>query len=181
MAQSGSARYTYSEQLSSGVAHELQYLTTAVTRFTLRSKMTSPDRSVNAATCTQNRVAAIMAHIGRYSFRGTSRLAADAGVSKSTISHLVHGKTNPLYSTIRRVVNCLELHLGRPLPFREVVSSDGSYPTKHVCDLVGCPGCVPDVVYDAEGVVRAGFRQVQPGSWTGNVREFDKELERQVA
>src|SRR5688572_10342603 len=91
-----------------------------------------------------NRIEAIMAHTSRYSFRGTSRLAKDAGVSKSTICQLIHGQSSPLYVTLKRIVSQLEFQIGRRLGTREVVSENGTYPTPFVCKLVGCAGCMPE-------------------------------------
>src|SRR5438105_11877666 len=131
------------------------------------------NRSADAAKKTHNRVAAIRAHTRRYAFRGTSRLAADAGVSKSTISHLVHGKTNPLYNTVDRVVKCLEAQLGQTIDFRDVVSHDGCYASRFMCEALACPGCLPDVAFEVDGTRRLGFEAVQPGCWTGDVWEFN--------
>lgn len=119
-----------------------------------------------------NRIAAIMAHTSRYSFRGTSRLASDAKVAKSTICHLVHGKSSPLYKTLERIVASLEYQLARRLSVREVVSVDGSYPTASVCKLVGCPGCLPEYAFSPDGSVKAEWQHVHPGEWTGNLGEF---------
>lgn len=138
--------------------------------------MSNPDRSATASTKCQNRILAIMAHITRYSFRGTTRLAADAGVSKSTISHLLRGLNNPLYITVRQVVKCLEFQLGRVLHCKEVMSLDGKYPTASVCQLCGfiCGrrGCLPDSLYESDGSRKKGFESVVPGQWTGDLDEF---------
>ena len=113
-----------------------------------------------------------MVHITRYSFRGTSRMANDAGVAKSTISHLVRGLGNPMYITARRVVKCLEHHLGRRLHADEVFSLDGHYPTLSVCNLCGCQGCLPDSLFNDDGSRKAEFEAIVPGHWTGDVDEF---------
>lgn len=113
-----------------------------------------------------------MAHITRYSFRGTSRLAADAGVSKSTISHLVRGLNNPLYITVRQVVKCLEFQLGSELDLDEVMSLNGRYPTLPVCKLCRCKGCLPDCIFEEDGSRKKGFENVVPGLWTGDFAEF---------
>ncbi len=116
-----------------------------------------------------------MVHIPRYCFRGTSRLAKDAGLAKSTISQLVHGKSNPLYSSLNEIVKCFEHHLGVVIDLRDVVSEDGSYPTPFVCDLAGCPGCLPDSVYHSSGERRLANRSAQAGQWSGDVGEFLEE------
>jgi transcriptional regulator with XRE-family HTH domain len=136
--------------------------------------MSNPNRSVKAATTKHhNRVAAIMLHTSRYSCYPTSRLAADSGVAKSTISKLLHGRTNPLYSTAARVVKCLEAVTGLRLDFREVFAEAGLYPTPYVCGLVGCPGCTPEIVYDRQNDRRPAFDLVRPGQWSGDTSEFD--------
>lgn len=135
--------------------------------------MGNANRSAGAARVNHNRIAAIMLHTNRYWSRGTSRLAEDSGVSKSTISHLVHGKVNPLYSTVESVVKCLERQLGHPLDIREVVSKDGTYPTPFICRLVGCPGCTPEFVYDRENREKPAFRHFRAGQWTGDTFEFE--------
>lgn len=114
-----------------------------------------------------------MQHTSRYSCNPTSRLATDSGVAKSTISHLVHGRTNPLYNTAARVVKCLEDQLHMFLDCREVFSEDGSYHTRYVCKLVRCPGCTPGLAYDAEGSKKPAFQSVRAGEWTGDSLEFE--------
>ncbi len=124
-----------------------------------------------AATC-HNRIGALMEHTSRYSFRGTSRLAKDSNLAKSTICHIIHGRTNPLYKTIAPIIKSLEFQLARNLNVREVFSEDGTYPTKHVCKLVGCKGCLPDVLHEADGSVKPQWAHVRPGQWSGDVAEF---------
>jgi DNA-binding XRE family transcriptional regulator len=114
-----------------------------------------------------------MLHTSRYSCYPTARLAADVGVAKSTISHLVHGRTNPLYSTAARVVKCLERELGHSLDLREVFSEDGSYPTPFVCALVNCARCLPGIVFERDDSKNPGFAFIQAGQWTGDTCEFD--------
>lgn len=120
-----------------------------------------------------NRIAAIMAHTSRYSFRGTSRLAKDSGVAKSTICHLTHGKSSPLYVTVKRIVSNLEFQIARRLGVREVVSEDGRYPTPFVCRLVGCAGCMPEQAFLPDGTLKDEWADVEPGKWTGDVAEFE--------
>lgn len=124
-----------------------------------------------------NRISAIMAHASRYSFRGTSRLAKDAGVAKSTICHLIHGKSSPLYVTLKRIVSSLEYQVARKLGTREVVSEDGTYPTKYVCKLVGCSGCLPEQAYRPDGSLKPQWAFVKPGKWSGDVAEFAEIVE----
>lgn len=112
-----------------------------------------------------NRIAAVMAHTTRYSFKGAARLAADAGVSKSAISRLLNHQSNPSYTLMCRVTSAFEKRLGLRLDPRELVSLDGSYPTSSVCRLVGCKGCMPDEAFDGEGNLRPQFSLMKPGDW----------------
>jgi DNA-binding phage protein len=121
-----------------------------------------------------NRIRAIMIHLDRYWSRGASILARDIGVSKSTISHLLRGKSNPLYSTASRVVKCLELELGFRLDPEEVFSEDGSYATPYVCALVGCKGCNDDRFYDKENRIKPGVHVLERGKWTGDNFELEE-------
>lgn len=113
-----------------------------------------------------------MMHITRYSFRGVGTLANDAGLSKSAVNLLVRGKVIPLYSTVSRIIKCLDAQLGTELDFREVMSDDGSYPTPFVCSLVGCPRCLPDAVYEEDGDRVPEYAGTQAGQWSGDVSEF---------
>jgi DNA-binding phage protein len=143
--------------------------------------MLDTNRSASAATKRHNRVAAIMLHTSRYAFRGPSRLARDSGVSRSTICRLIHGRVTPLYSTISRVVKCFEAALGHPLNLNEVFSETGKYPTRSVCDLLGCGGCLPDWMYDDAGSRRPVTLDREPGGWTGDTTELERLTNRESA
>ncbi|MDQ2687672.1 MAG: helix-turn-helix domain-containing protein [Armatimonadota bacterium] len=107
-----------------------------------------------------------MVHAPRYSFQGQARLAADAGVSRSTISRLISGRINPSYRLAQAVTDALEKHLKRPLDLRELLSPDGAYPTASGCALAGCRGCMPEEAYDAEGNLKPEYRDQRPGHWS---------------
>lgn len=138
--------------------------------------MSSVNRSVAASRrpCRfHNRVAALMLHTDRYSTLGLQRLALDTGLSKSAITKLKSGKTRPLYSTFAVIVKCLEFQLGRRLPMDEVVSSDGTYPTRYICKFVGCPGCTPQIFFAKDRWLPKEYRDFRAGAWTGDCGEFD--------
>ncbi|MHB8636073.1 MAG: helix-turn-helix domain-containing protein [Fimbriimonadaceae bacterium] len=123
-----------------------------------------------------NRVAAIASHTTRYAFKRRSRLAADAGISRSALSRLMAGRTRPTHALLSRVAQALERELGRQFDCRELVSETGHYPTKYVCELVGCPGCIPVLVDHHDPLVRARYAGVQPGLWTGdNLEAFSED------
>ena len=114
----------------------------------------------------QNRVKVLLVHIPKLSIRGQARLAAEVGVSRSTISRLVNGRINPSYRLARGVTTALERLLGYPLDMRDVFSTDGTYLTPSGCVLCQCGGCLPDRAYDLEGNLRPDWRGQRPGDWS---------------
>ena len=114
----------------------------------------------------QNRVRVLLVHIPRLSIRGQARLAAEVGVSRSTISRLVSGRVNPSYRLARGVTDALERLMGRPLDMREVFSTDGTYLTASGCALCRCKGCLPEEAFDADGNLKTQWQGVRPGDWS---------------
>jgi len=143
--------------------------------------MTSHNRSASSTTVCHNRIGAIMAHTSRYSCNGTSRLAADAGLSKATVSDLIHGNVTPLYTSADKVVKCLSIAMGRRLSHRQVFRSGKAYPTRFVCKLCRyCRDCLPAAIYNDDGSVNVCDWRLRIGRWTGDVTEFgrtNKEVE----
>ena len=126
-----------------------------------RLPLTGPHRPA-----VQNRVRVLMIHAPRYGFQGQARLAADAGVSRSTISRLISGRLNPSFRLAQAVTAALERRLNRSLDLRDLFSPDGTYPTASGCTLAGCRGCLPEEAYDAEGNLRPEYRDMRPGDWS---------------
>lgn len=114
-----------------------------------------------------NRVWAVMEHIPWYTVEGRTRLANDAGVSRSAVSRLVAGKAVTSAPVLLVVAKALERRLGRKLDLKELVSADGTFPTPEVCRLVGCSGCLPDAAYEEDGSLRLAWEGIRPGTWTG--------------
>lgn len=112
------------------------------------------------------RIPAILAHISMYSFQGQARLAADAGTSRSTINRLVHDQCVPSFALVYAIQKALEIRLGRKLPIEEWLSLDDEWPTTSICELVGCPACLPDAAYNADGSLKPSFEHIAPGRWT---------------
>jgi transcriptional regulator with XRE-family HTH domain len=115
----------------------------------------------------RNRLRAVMAHTTRYAFFGSARLAADAGISKSALSRLAAGKSNPRYEVVAAITSALERGLKRPVDPRDLIALGGDFPTRSACEVAGCRGCLPDWFYEADGSRRDAFRDVRPGEWTG--------------
>ena len=118
-----------------------------------------------------NRILALMAHTNRYAFKGESRLAMDAGVSKSAVCRLLNGQSSPSFALVSSLTRALEPHLhrgleGRRLDPHELISLDGTYPTASACQLAGCKGCLPAEAYDEQNRLRPEFQNMKPGQWS---------------
>lgn len=123
--------------------------------------------SANAALPkTHNRIHVVLAHTSRYAFEPQARLAADVGVSRSTISRLINGRSSPSFALVQRITAALERALQRPLDPRELFSPDGTYPTPSGCALCGCQGCMPEEAFERGGQRKPAFRTMQPGDWS---------------
>jgi transcriptional regulator with XRE-family HTH domain len=97
---------------------------------------------------------------------GQRRLATRCGVAPSTISRVVRGETSPSYRLAALVTAALSANLGVALDVRDVFSTDGTYPTACVCDLIAsCTGCFPPEAYDEDGAMRPEFRDLRPSDW----------------
>ena len=132
-------------------------------------RIVSADRQpLTVRTCQpiQNRVPILLVHIPKLSIRGQARLAAEVGVSRSTVSRLVNGKINPSYRLARSVTDALERFLGRPLDMRDVFSTDGTYLTPSGCTLCRCGGCLPDVAWHDDGTLKPEWKKARPGDWS---------------
>lgn len=121
-----------------------------------------------------NRIRAAMVHCPRYAFRGVSRLADDAGISRSTVSRLVRGLTEPTFAIVSTVTAELEKASKRRIDPRELVTTNDCFPTRTVCNLMGCKGCLPDDAFDEEASIRQEFKGVKPGTWSGNVVRYGR-------
>ena len=113
-----------------------------------------------------NRVQTVMVHVSRYSFQGRARLAADAGVSRSTISRMINGQTNPSHALVQAVTDALAVHLKKPLVPRDLFTSDGFYHERSGCRLSGCTGCLPEAAFDGHGRRRVEWVNARPGDWS---------------
>ncbi len=116
-----------------------------------------------------NRVGAVMLHTKRYGVGGITPLANDCGVAPSAVGRIVRGLASPSYAVANRIVEALEVQLGRTLSIREVFSESGRYPTQFVCVLCGCTGCLPGFMFTADNEHKTEYVGVHGGNWIGDV------------
>lgn len=128
------------------------------------SRRESKTTKINSSQV-HNRILALMAHTTRYAFQGETRLANDAGVSKSAVSRLLTGQSSPSFALVVALTKVLEKRLGRSLDPRDLISLDGSYPTATACELAGCRGCLPAEAYDEHNRLKPEYKDVKPGQW----------------
>jgi transcriptional regulator with XRE-family HTH domain len=133
-----------------------------------------PDPHSSSPPAPTNRLSIILTHIPWYTCSGLARLAADVGVSRSTVSRLASGKQLPSVAMAQRVTRALSEKLGRPLAVEEVFSADGTYPEPSGCRLMGCSGCYPEGAHDRRGNLRPAFRNQRPGDWSLSHPRVDK-------
>lgn len=129
---------------------------------------TTPKESVRTPSPSQlhNRVDAVMKHISRYQFEGRARLAADVGVSRSTVSRMLNRNTTPSYALVQKVTAALSRHLRQPLDTADLFSPSGFYKERSAYRLAGCRGCLPEAAFDGRGRRRPEWRDAQPGDWS---------------
>jgi DNA-binding phage protein len=113
-----------------------------------------------------NRLRAVMSHTIRYAFKGETRLAQDAGVSRSALNRLINGQSSPSFVLVCALAEALSKRLKRRIEPCELVSCDSTYPTRYVCVLSGCTGCLPGEAYDEEGNLRSEYSHIKPGQWS---------------
>jgi len=112
-----------------------------------------------------NRIADVMAHISRYAFQGSARLAEDADVNASSVSRLIHGKMNPSFLLVARVTHAIEAQLGFRIDPRDLVAESCKFLTPFVCELCRMSPCLPDIARDECGELKHRFVGVNPGEW----------------
>jgi len=134
-------------------------------------------RQPGSRSLVYNRLAAVLEHVQAYYFEGPSKLAADAGVSRSALSRLVHGKSSPSYVVVCKVAAAIEKHLGHPIDPRDLVSIDGQHPTKSVCDLCAVQVVSPPVPSIRTAICCPAYRHLHPGKWTLKASRHGKQLE----
>jgi transcriptional regulator with XRE-family HTH domain len=115
-----------------------------------------------------NRIRDVMLHAQRYQFHGVVRLAADTGLSHSTVSRLLSGHKQPTAKVLGRITEALERALGTRIDPRDLFAESGRFPTRFACDLVACRGCLPDAATDEFGSRKKTFDGIRPGQWVSS-------------
>jgi transcriptional regulator with XRE-family HTH domain len=105
-----------------------------------------------------NRIRRFMEHTSRYAFMGEVRLAQDCKVSCATISRLLADKSSPSFALGVRIGQAFEKQFGRPIDLREIISLDGTYPSKTVCEIVGCKGCTSQAAWREDDTLKETYR-----------------------
>jgi len=128
-----------------------------------------------------NRIDDVLSHVPRYAFKGRSRLATDAGVSKSAVTRLLNGQSVPSVIVVFRLAKALERRMSTSLDPREIVSLDGDYPTPSTCKLMGCRGCLPCDAYDEDNNLKPEYTGVRPGQWSVHKKHEERGLAKEAA
>ena len=114
-----------------------------------------------------NRLKAVLLHIPFYSIESIARLAMDTGFSKATISRLASQKNSPSYLTTESIARAISRRSKIEIDPREIFSSDGTYPTRSACEVMGCDGCFPPEAWDEDAdTLKPEFRHQKPGEWS---------------
>lgn len=88
-----------------------------------------------------NQIKEVMQHCPEFWFKGPqAKLSREAGISDSTISHLVNGQEELLVSTALCIVHALREVTGK-LFFLEDIFALRPFPQDAACQLMGCKGC----------------------------------------
>jgi hypothetical protein len=81
------------------------------------------------------------------------------------LHRLIHAQCNPSYRTVHRVLEAIELGLGRPVYSSDIISYSGYWPTS-ICSVCGCSGCLPERAYIDDGSLRPEFQGLKPRTWS---------------
>lgn len=122
----------------------------------------------------RSRLGMVLMHSTYYAFMGQARLAKAVGVSRSTISRLVRGRTRPSLALAQSVADVLSRDLKVPLQPSDLFSEDGCYKEPSGCRLCACSGCFPDEAYDHRNKLRPAFLHMRPGDWSRSPVRSDR-------
>lgn len=72
---------------------------------------------------------------------------------------------NPSFIVVARLTTALEREFGFHIDPRDLVSENGEFLTRYVCDLVHCRGCLPDNATDEFGDIKPAYANIKSGQW----------------
>ena len=107
-----------------------------------------------------------MIHAERYSVKGMSRLASDAGITLSALCKVAKGDRQPTYLLVTRVVGALEEQLGVRIDPRDVFTEEPEFLHEFPCTVCNCSGCLPPWAFDEDDNTVEAFHGVKSGTWT---------------
>lgn len=119
----------------------------------------------NENTIYRNRILEAMTHTTRFCIAGRKRLAKAAGVSKMAVIRLIDAETNPTYRVVSKVVAAISKDLGIEIDPQELISYEGREWQRPICEVCGCPGCLPDGALRDDGTIDPAYEGVEPGQW----------------
>ena len=106
-----------------------------------------------------------MLHIPWYSIQGKARLAEDTLLSAMTTTRAIAGDRVQT-ETMQVITEAIADRFGQTIALEEIFSTDSTYPTECVCELMGCPGCLPPEAWDNErDELRDTWRDTKPSQW----------------
>lgn len=113
-----------------------------------------------------SRLGDFMSHITPLAFRGSPRLAKEAGIARRNATRLLYSECNPTFLTVARITSVIEKHLGTRIDPRDIFAEWGDFLTPHLCDLIPHHHpCLPDHSQLAPGVPNPAFEGVKAGAW----------------
>lgn len=117
---------------------------------------------------TISRLADVLAHTKRYSFKAPSRLSQDAGVHPASVFRILRGGGNPSFLTVTRITEAIERELGFRIDPRDLIAEGGRFPTPFCCDVTRSQPSLPDSAYDEFGDLKPAFAGIEPGKWVSS-------------
>lgn len=112
-----------------------------------------------------NRFADVLDHTDKFAFSGRSRIAREVGVCRSTITRVLNHQVNPSFALVARITAAIEKEMGFRIDPRDLIAEEGQFLTRSVCDLMACPGCLPENALDEFGATTPGFKDIYVGRW----------------
>lgn len=105
-----------------------------------------------------------MQHLPAYWIDGGKKLALDAGISSSSVYHILHNRNAPSYRIAMAITDAISTTVGREILPTEIFSITGTYPTPSVCSFFNCK-CLPEAAYTEDDRRKPQYRHLKGGDW----------------